>query len=55
MGSLQNEIGMFKKKLCVDLNIPYSEEGVMLITPKDDIRFITLDSIQQLLLSLSGY
>ncbi len=53
--NLSNEIGMFKKKLCVDLNIPYSEEGVKLITPIDDIRFITLDSIQQLLLSLSGY
>ncbi|SFT42231.1 hypothetical protein SAMN05216474_0475 [Lishizhenia tianjinensis] len=52
---LSNEIGMFKKKLCEDQDIPYSEEGVKLITPTNDIRFITLDSIQQILLSLSGY
>ena len=52
---LSNEIGMFKKKLCEDLKIPFSEVGVKLITPPSDIRFITLDSIQQLLLSLSGY
>ena len=52
---LSNDIGRFKKQLCVDLNLPYSEEGVKLITPTNDIRFITLDSIQQLLLSLNAY
>jgi hypothetical protein len=52
---LSNNIGRFKKQLCVNLNLPYSEEGVKLITPTNDIRFITLDSIQQLLLSLSAY
>ncbi len=52
---LSNDIGRFKKQLCVDLSLPYSEDGVKLITPTDDIRFITLDSIQQLLLSLSAY
>jgi len=52
---LSNDIGRFKIELCINKNIPYSEDGVKLITPTDDIRFITLDSIQQILLSLSAY
>lgn len=53
--SLSNNIGKFKIKLCRDYNIPYREEGLKLITPLDDIRFITLDTIQQYLLSLTAY
>lgn len=52
---LSNNIGKFKIKLCKDFNIPYSIEDVKIITPLDDSRFITLDSIQQNLLSLMGY
>jgi len=51
---LSNNIGLFKKKLCKEFNIFCKEDGVMLITPKD-LRVITLDTIQQYLLSLVLY
>ena len=53
--NLSNDIGRFKVKLCKDFKIPYSEEGVKVITPLDDFRFTTLDSIQQYLISLMGF